>query len=191
MTMRPISLLAQRGAVLVVAMVILTVVAVLSMSALRAGDSGQQVAANMQSRQEGLDAAQVAVERVISTREFFQNPDAITAAPYSPLAIDVNSDNRADFSVAMQRPQCLRARPVPAIDLDPSAARDRACLSSASVTDSGNVGSAALSGSFCSDTEWQLSARANSSATATDVMIRQGVAVRVRTTDADSFCVAP
>jgi hypothetical protein len=178
----------QRGAVLVIAMVILMVIAALSLSSLRAGDSSQQINANLQSRQEGLDAAQVAIERVLSTREFFTNPIAITGPPYSPVSIDLQGDTKADFSVAMQRPECLRARPVTPNELDPASARDRACLSSASLQESGLVGTPGQSGSICSDTEWQLSAQAASAATGTNVTVRQGVAVRVRTTDADSFC---
>ncbi len=178
----------QRGAVLVIAMVVLMVIAVLSLSSLRASDSGQQVNANLQSRQEGLDAAQVAIERVVSSREFFMNPTAITAAPYSPVSVDIHGDGKPDYAVTMQRPECLRARPVAPSELDPGSPRDRACLSSSSAQESGLVGSPGQSGSICSDTEWQLSAAAASSANGTRVTVRQGVAVRVRTTDADSFC---
>lgn len=182
------SLRAQRGVVLVVAMVIMAMVALMSLSALRASDSNVQVAANVQSRQEGLDSAQTALERVISTREFYQNPTAITAAPHSPVSVDVNGDAREDFSVTLQEPGCLRARAVPGTELDPEAARDAACLSSSSLADSGNADAGVLSGSICSNTEWQLTATAQSPAMGTNLTVSQGVAVRVRTTDADTYC---
>ena len=178
----------QRGVVLVVAMVIMALVALFSLSALRAADSNVQVAANVQSRQEGLDSAQVAIERIISTREFFQNPSAITAAPYSPLSIDVNNDGREDFSVTLQRPDCLRARAIPGLELDAASSRDRACMGSSSLSDSGNADAGVMSGSICSNTEWQLTATAQSPALNTQLTLSQGVAVRVRTTDADTWC---
>lgn len=180
---------AQQGIVLVVALIILALVALLSLSALRASDSNVMVAANVQSKQEALDSAQVAIERVISTQEFYQNPDAITAAPYSPLSIDINSDQIEDFSVTMARPECLRARPVDTDDLDPALDRDRACMGSSTLSNSGSVTAATQSGSVCSNTEWELASTAQSGATGASVSVRQGVAVRVRTTDADTFCL--
>ncbi|HRK56218.1 MAG TPA: hypothetical protein PLQ67_01695 [Burkholderiaceae bacterium] len=179
----------QLGIVLVVAMIIMAMVALLSLSALRTSDTNAMVAANVQSRQEGLDSAQTAIERVISERDFFQNPAAITAPPYSPLSVDVDGDAREDFSVSMDVPDCLRARPVPVEQIDPAVDRDLACVGSAALTESGDVNAGAtMSGSICSNTEWQLTATAQSATMGTQLTVSQGVGVRVRTTDADNWC---
>ncbi len=176
----------QRGVVLVVAMVIMTLVALLSLSALRASDSNVQVAANVQSRQEGLDSSQIALERVVSANDFFQNPAAVAAA--APLSIDVNGDQREDFAVSMRQPECLRARPVLGSELSADSARDSACTYDANMADTGNADAGVLPNATCSNTEWQLTATAVSPTIGASVTASQGVAVRVQTSEASTWC---
>lgn len=175
----------ERGAVLIVAMIILVVVALLSLSAMRTSAANLQVTSNLQARAEGVDAAQIAVERVLSSSTFHQNPAAIAASPFSPLTIDVNRDS---FTVVSAQPVCIRVRPVPGMELDATRPRDRSCMSSGSMSESGVVGSGVVSGSICSDTEWVLTATASGQTTNTQVTVNQGVIARVLTTDADASC---
>ncbi len=175
----------QHGVVLVVAMIIMTMVALMSLSALRASDSNVQVASNVQSRQEGLESAQVALERVISANTFHQDPAAVKAA--APLSVDVNGDQREDFAVSMQQPECLRGRRVTGQELDDKNPRDAACMAGGEAQDTGNA-DGFMTNENCRQTEWQLTAMAQSPVAGTDVTVSQGVALRMQTADAINRC---
>ena len=73
----------QQGLTLFVAMIILVMVTLLVVSAFRTSNTNLKIVNSMQGRQEALATAQAAVEQVLSSSFFAENP-AITGATRSP-----------------------------------------------------------------------------------------------------------
>jgi hypothetical protein len=179
----------QRGATLIISLIMLVAMAMLSVWAFNSGSMNLRVVANSQSRQEVVSAAAAAIELTISTPLFAQDPAAVAA---SPIPIDIDGDANADYQAQLTPvPSCYRVRVLKVNELDPASAGDRACLGSSSATNPGieTVGAATTTGdSLCADSEWNLRAvvadpRSNASAA-----INQGIAVRSLSTDTANAC---
>lgn len=167
----------QQGLTLFVALVMLVMVTLLAASAFRSSNTNLKVVSSMQGRQEAVASAQAAIERVISSEFFTEEPAAVGA---TPISIDINRDGVDDFTVAMTpAPKCIRTAPVTVGPGSPAA--DMVCVGSA------RAGSGTIS-SYCSDTVWEVAANTTDKVTAATTTVRQGVAVRVEITDAKSAC---
>ncbi|MBW6494488.1 MAG: hypothetical protein K0B16_08025 [Burkholderiaceae bacterium] len=177
----------QRGATLLITLVILLLLALIGFTAIGTSRMNQQVVGNAQFRQEAKAAAQQAIEYVLSSSVFTSNPDFIAA---NPITIDVTGNGVADYSVAMlPKPACIGVRKLKTFELDESLAADIPCFKSAAVTGSGiaeMVASAAES--YCADTRWEVSAQAQDPVSKASVELHQGVAIRVSSIDAETFC---
>jgi Tfp pilus assembly protein PilX len=101
----------QRGSTLLVALVMLVLLTLTALSAMNASTNSVQVVGNAQFHEESNAAAQQAIERVISTRNFI-------IAPPAAETIDINSDGKADYTVKFEPvPVCISYEPVnPKID---------------------------------------------------------------------------
>ena len=179
----------ERGATLIISLIMLVAMAMLSVWAFNSGSMNLRVVANSQSRQEVVSAAQAALELTISTPVFSQDPAAVAA---SPIPIDIDGDAQSDYTARISpAPSCYRVRVLKVNELDPASAGDRACLGSSAAANPGieTVGAAPTTGdSLCADSEWNLRAvvadpRSNASAA-----INQGVAVRSLSTDTANSC---
>ena len=169
----------QRGLTMFVAMIILVMVTLLAVSAFRVSNTNLKVVASMQGRQEAIGSAQAAIEEVMSSPKFAEDPTGIAA---TPINVDINNDGTADFTVTINpAPKCIRTRPTSPKDLDLTKIADRNCLGSARVA-------AGMLSSFCSDTIWEISANTTDKLTAATTTVRQGVALRVAATDATTSC---
>jgi hypothetical protein len=96
----------QRGAVLIVGMIVLVLLTVIVVGSFSLTRSNQQVIFNQQMRDDAVTAAQVAVERVIGS---VQSVDIRTLTTYQQ-AVDLNGDNVDDYTVTVQVPDCVRRR---------------------------------------------------------------------------------
>lgn len=170
----------QRGLTLFVAMIILVMVTLLVVSAFRVSNTNLKVVASMQGQQEALVAAQAAIERVLSTPEFAEEPDIVAA---TPITVDMNqTGGTAQYTVSMTpKPVCLRSRQVSPTELNPASLNDRPCIGSA------RQGAGTMA-SFCANTIWEISATTTDTVTGASTQVRQGVSLRVAATDALSFC---
>jgi len=65
----------QRGATLVVALIFLVLMSLFAISAFNSSTGNMRIVGNTQARQESLSAAQLAVEKTISSSNFHTNPD--------------------------------------------------------------------------------------------------------------------
>lgn len=92
----------QRGATLLVGLVMLVVLILLVVSAMRSSTVNLRIAGNMQAKTEAVAAAQQAVEQVISSTAIFYAPAAQT------VAVDINNDGTTDYSVQIDTPTCLK-----------------------------------------------------------------------------------
>jgi Tfp pilus assembly protein PilX len=165
----------ERGATLVVGLIMLVVLTLLVLSGVRSSNVNLRVAGNMQKQAESSAAAQQAIEAVISN-DF----TADLAAVPTPVTVDVNNDGVADYTVTPSA-SCLSAAPVKMSDLDPATTADKFCFQSASSSNSGMIGGTAPStgNSVCNQTQWDVAATAQDPATGATTEVHQGISMRV------------
>lgn len=96
---------AQRGATLLVGLVMLVVLTLLVASALRSSTVNLRIAGNMQAKSEAAAAAQQAIEQAISSPAIFYAPAA------QVVQVDINHDGAADYTVNIDPPTCLKMTP--------------------------------------------------------------------------------
>jgi len=197
----------QRGATLIIAMVFLLIFALIAATSLRSSMSSVQAISNMQWRNEGVSAANDAIDRVLSSSDFATKTDSVTAAVNAaPYEVDITGDNVADIKVtfptvtiagvAKAGPRCIRYRPVATTSLDPTVAADKGCYPSSAADGSGlatedATGSStpvSTTQSMCADTQWVIPVQATDEVTHTSVNVSQGASIRVFRSDAMNYC---
>ncbi|WP_153109272.1 pilus assembly PilX family protein [Propionivibrio limicola] len=184
----------QGGFVLVMGLIMLVLLTVMAVLAFRLGANQTIIVANAQHRNEGLDAAQQAIETVVNSSNFTQNPAASIASSNcsdgssNTHCVDSNGDGKSDFRVTLTpQPGCVLAAPIPASQLDFTNLDDLAC--SAETQQTFGVSGASPSGnSLCANSTWEVNAEAVDTATGATVNVAQGVAVRIAATDMATNC---
>jgi Tfp pilus assembly protein PilX len=156
--MNKLNLLAtQKGATLVVGLIMLVMITLLMVSAFTLSGNNLRAVGNMQYRNEAIAAANLAIEQTINL-----NYAAIDPANYPTLIdIDIDQDNAVDYTVSIPAPVCISARPAPA-DL---------------LTLSGVNANIQNSNDFL--TLWEIRADAASASTGASVVARQGINKRL------------
>lgn len=196
----------QAGSTLIVAMIFLLLFAMIVASTFRSSLTSVRAIGNMQWRAESVNAANDAIDRLLSDAKTFTDTAAITAnVVATPFAFDANGDQVSDISVTFPAvmldgvtktgPRCIKVEPIASLELDITKEGDVGCLGNNSagntglgVTNaSGNANSIAQTPALCANTEWSIPVEAVDSVTNTRVRIVQGVGVRVLTTAA-SLC---
>lgn len=167
---------AQRGLTLFVAMIILVMITLLVVSAFRVSNTNLKIVSSMQGRQEAVASATAAIEQVISSGFFAENP-AIVAA--TPIEVDINGDATPDFTVTMALPRCLRTAPV--VMATPPTKLQIDCAGSSRYP-------GALTPTWCSNTIWDLSATTDDRLTGAKTTVQQGVGMTVEITNAKAAC---
>jgi hypothetical protein len=186
----------QRGVTALVALVFLLLLAFLGLSAYRIAGQQTALVGNQQSRAQSLAAANYAIEQMLNSASFASTPALWDNAK---VDVDINGDGKidaaADIAVRTRLPQCLRVRVVKTSELSITNAADRGCFGSTGGAGGnlvvGGGGAAPIGGggdSACADTDWDLRAEVNDTATGTSVAVNQGVAMRVDAADASNFC---
>lgn len=92
----------QRGATLMVGLVMLVVLTLLVVSAMRSSTVNLRIAGNMQAKAEAAAAAQQAVEQVVSSSAIFYTPAGQT------ITVDIDNDGDTDYTVQIEAPTCLK-----------------------------------------------------------------------------------
>jgi type II secretory pathway pseudopilin PulG len=181
----------QRGATLLVVMVILIAMTWFALSGYRLSSQHLQIVGNSQARQQALAAAQRAIEETISSNLFTVNPAAIAAAP---IATDIDGDGTPDFTAMLTpQPKCYRVHIIKTSELDISSSADRVCLRSAGggggvvVAQPGFLPSV-TGNSSCANTEWNVAARVDDARSGSSLTVQQGVAIRSEAVNASNFC---
>lgn len=168
----------QRGATLVIGMIMLILVTLFVLAAINMSTTNLLVMGNEQARNEAISAAQQVVEQV-SSRDFTTNPVAVTAT------VDVAGNGSTGYSVAVAPPKCLNSVPIKLTELDATNPNDVPCFGSAASSAAGVPAGTGTGNSFCSGTQWDISATATdpTNNTGTSVTLHQGVAKRIATGD--------
>jgi len=158
----------QRGATLIVGLIMLVLITLLVTSAFTMSTSGLKSVGNMQSRDEAIAAGNKAIEQVVSS-PFTNAPAGET------INVDLNNDGITDYVVVLNTPTCVSVAEIPGTTVAPS---------------SMSLGSAfSPSTSNLYETVWDLDANVtdpNGSGAA--VRVHQGVRVLLSQTQVNAVC---
>lgn len=175
--------ISQRGATLVIGMIMLVLVTLFVLAAINMSTINLRVMGNEQARNEAVAAAQQAVEQVASV-DFTKNPPTTTSP--TTVSVDVNGDGTADYTATVTA-ACLNSVPVKSTELNPDdPVNDGPCYISTSAGLSGTSGGAGSGDTYCSATQWDVNASvvdATANTTGTAVTLHQGVSKRIATGD--------
>ena len=179
----------QRGAALIVSLIMLMLITMLAVTSFRLGKSNLQIVGNMQQRANALSGAQGSIEAVISTIQFTQTPMSAIPTPcggtQNTVCLDVNGDGVTDVNITVT-PNCLTHYVIPNMQLDFTNANDVGCLLGISQT-YGTVG-ASNGTSLCANTLWDQQAVATDAVTSAQYVINEGIAVRVVASQSNAYC---
>ena len=92
----------QRGAALVISLIMLVLITLLVITAMNLGSLGFRSVSNTQFRDEAVAAANVAIQQVISS-PFFIDP----AAAVEDINVDLDNNGTPDYVVSIAQPQCI------------------------------------------------------------------------------------
>lgn len=175
---------AERGATLVIGLIMLVLLTLLGMSAFNSSTAYFKVIGNMQYQAEAGSAAQSALDQVLSHGAYFTAP---TTAPTS-IGVDVNGDGDTDYTVALTQPCLLSTVTITTSELSPTNADDLKCLGTAVGKNTG-IMSQNLSGgaSECARVTWRVTATVTDSLTRATAQITEGASVRMDRTLADAY----
>ena len=165
----------QRGATLVIGLVMLVVLTLLVLSAIRSSNVNMRIAGNMQMQEETSAAAVQATEQVISNN--------FTIAPASQvIAIDINNNGTTDYTANVSAPSCTASLAVTNNNLDPDNPDDSNCISSGTYTPGAfvsGVSPTSTAQSWCYIQQWEVQAQVTDDRTGATATSVQGVSMRV------------
>lgn len=155
----------QRGAALVVGLIMLVLITIMLITALNIGAANFRSVSNMQFREEAIAAANRAIELVISSN-FAATPTA------QEINVDIDQDDNVDYVVQVDAPQCVQA--TVAEEFDPSSEELGPTLSAASTW----------------NTVWDVRATVDpeQNASGASVTVRAGVRVLLTQAQRDTVC---
>lgn len=183
--MKSISLRRQRGATLIVGLVMLILMTLFAITTFKLSKGNLQIVGGMQQRNEAQAAAQEAIEKVVSSATFSVTPtNAIpnTSCGTTPIANKLCVDTRGDGVKVgvVVNPSCVSTRVIPNSELDFTRVEGQLCLLSAG-TSTGIEGSV-TNNSLCASMLWNINAVATDANTSAQFTIDQGESVRVAST---------
>ena len=154
----------ERGAVLIVGMIVLVLISLFVVAAYRMGTTNLAAVGNMQFRAQALAAAELAIERKLGL--------PVTTSTFSPESVDLDGNGTPEFTVSVAR-SCLKALPIVA-------------------TSPSGSGSSTSLGFTAGPKEYILMldyvAQVTDSTTGANATIHQGFKSRVSQTDCDIAC---
>ncbi len=180
----------QRGATLLITLIMLVLLTMFAVSALNTGTTNLKVVGNMQSRSEALNATQAAIETVLSSPLFISNPANAVLNPCggaNTLCTDVIGDpNRPpEYTTRLiPPPSCVQVRAIKNSELVLTNPEDLGCAAGQAQTF--GVAGVVLGDSLCSKTVWEITAVTTGAASGATVTAVQGVGVRISADDAAS-----
>lgn len=153
---------AQRGAALVVSLIMLVLITLLVITALNLGSANFRAVSNAQFRDEAIAAANAAIQ------ERVRLPFNALPTPLD-IPVDISNDGLPDYSVTVT-PTCISASL--AENADPSSLSLPPSMSIAATW----------------NTVWDIAARVTNDVTGASVNVRAGVRVLLNQTDRDRAC---
>ena len=157
----------QRGATLIVGLIMLAVITLLVISAFTLSSTNLQSVGNMQFRAEAIAATNKAIEQVLSS-------PFITATTDDQIDVDLNNDGKPDYSVVIRKPTCVKSLE----QTGASAARGKASSVQLNLP----------TGPSTYNTVWDIDATVTDPATGASVRVHQGVRVILNQTQYTAVC---
>jgi Tfp pilus assembly protein PilX len=154
---------AQRGATLIVGLIMIVIITLIVVSAFTLSSSNLKSVGNMQVREEAVAAANQAAERLISM-SFTDAPGTAT------FTVDINKDGVNDYTVTVATPACIGAR--------------AATVAAPSDVELGEE----LSTGITWNTDWDIDATVTDAASGAAVRVRQGVRVLLSAGEKAAVC---
>ena len=181
----------QRGATLVIALIMLVLLTLFAVSSLNTANTNVRVVGNMQAKAEAINVAQETIEKTISTPQFIANPANAFPVPCGTAnthCVDINSDGTPEFTITLTpQPKCVTVTPIKNANLVLTNPEDLGCASGQQ--QQFGVAGAVTGDSLCSQTVWEIKARSVDSSTGATATVTQGVGVRISTDDAGTSCI--
>lgn len=183
----------QRGMTLLVGLIMLVLMTMIALTTFNVGKTNQAIVGNMQHRNEGIAAAEMAVEMAVSTTKFFDTPNAVFAptancAVNNAICVDANGDGKTDFTVSLTPPPtCLRGRVIMLSELDLSKSEDLDCTKEVKQTH--GMAGTGTGESLCAESLWEITAEAVDPNTSTKVTVAQGFGVRIDKEKVATDCI--
>lgn len=175
----------QRGATLLVALIMLVMITLFAISAFNTGTTNLKVVGNMQARSEALNVAQQAIETVVSTPLFIASPANAVAIPCgapNTLCTDIAGIGVTEYTTRLTpQPSCVTVRPIKNEELVLTNPEDLGCA--AGQVQQFGVAGAVSGNSLCANTVWEITAETTGAATGAKVAVTQGVGVKVGVDD--------
>jgi Tfp pilus assembly protein PilX len=172
----------QRGAGLLIALIMLVALTLVTVLAFNMGKSSLQVVSNLQHHNEGVNAANSVIEEAISSSRFYETPTSVLLNPcngtFNTRCFDINGDGTNDIVVTLSTPICLSSRTLSNDELHPQTdSSDQGCLNGNN-QDTAGVDGASTNLSNCANALWETSATAVDSVTSSQVIVTEGSAVK-------------
>lgn len=164
-TEQPHSRTQQRGATLVVGLIMLVLITLLVVSAFTLSSTNLQAVGNVQFRDESIAAANRAIEQVISSAF----ADAPTA---EDINVDIDNNGNVDYVVRIAAPTCIRTTKL----------AGGGTGTASSVT----LGIAAAPNNY--NALWEIDATVSDARSGASVRIHQGIMVLLNQTQYDAHC---
>jgi len=169
----------QRGATLLISLIMLVVLTLFAISAINLSSTNLNIVGNMQARMEVQSAGKQAIEQVMSSAANFLTPAA------QSIAVDINNDGTTDYTANVDKPSCFSSKGLTNAELIPAppatiSAKDQNCISS--VQDPGTgvyIANAPSAPSWCYDQKWEIAASVSDNRTGAQLRQHQGVSLRV------------
>lgn len=155
----------ERGAALVVSLIMLVLITLLVITALNLGSANFRAVSNTQFRDEAVAAANAAIQSRLSTDDFATAPPLIPV----PSEVDINNDGETDYT-ALVTVSCISASV--AETADPSSASLPPAMSLASTW----------------NTVWDIAARVTDPVSGASVVVHAGTRALLSQTAKDIAC---
>lgn len=169
----------EKGAVLLVSMIMLVVLTLLVVFAIRSGNTNLRIAGNMQSQAEAAAVTQQVIEQVIEQIKVTENL-ALIPAQSVPVPVGAVTYNVA---VAAMNNKCVFETPVLNSALNPANANDVPCFESPDEDKAITAGGTLTSKpSACKQQQWDIEAGVTDGASGAKVTQVQGITIRVPAT---------
>jgi len=180
----------QRGATLIVSLIMLVLLTLFAISSMNTATTNLKVIGNMQAKSEAMNVAQEAIETVLSTPLFLSNPANAIAAPCgsaNTLCTDINADGANDYTTVLNpAPKCVTVKPIQLSELVLTNTEDLGC--SAGQAQQFGVTGAVTGDSLCSNTVWEITVVTTGAGSGASVTMTQGVGSRVSADAAGGAC---
>lgn len=186
----------QRGVTLILSLIMLILLTAMALSTFNIGKSSLQIVDNAQQQAQAQNAAQAILDQVVSSPTFVDTPSAVldnsncpagVAAPGNSRCVDLYGDGKTVVVVALSpQPTCLQVQDVPASRLDVTKKEDLGCV----LGEQQNFGIEGVNtgASLCSDSLWEINAKATEPVSRAEAAIARGVSMRVSTDSVATSC---